>query len=132
MIRKSLNPPCAYPHEAWIGWDESGAIGAVVVLQEMDGPPQVDLDVVAVHLRFRRRGGGWAREAVRHALDTVTTTAHAAGVDVVEFGAWVHEDNRAAQKLLESFGLDQTAQRDDGYQRWARDVIVGGGMFDVI
>jgi len=130
LIRKRLNPPCAPPHEAWIGWSDDGTVGAVVVLNELDGHHQVDLDVVAVHVRYRGRSGGWAQEAVRHALDVVTTNAHEAGLEAVEFGAWVHEDNRSAQRLLRSFGLGQTEQRKDDYQRYAADLIVSGGLLD--
>lgn len=109
-----------------VGRDRHG-IGAVAFWEELDGPAQVEFRVGAVASRYRNRGGGWADEMFTKVLDEVTTKAMEHGVHVVELVTWVHEDNRASQRMCGRFNLRQVQQRDDGYQRWGALFVVREG-----
>lgn len=120
-----MKPPYPPPMYLLLGRDAEG-IGAVVFYEELDGPSQVEVWIGAVALRYRRRGGGWADEMMSMVLDSITSRALETGVDIVEVGTMIDEGNRASQAMCRRFGLRQVAQREDGMQRWAAYLMVGG------
>jgi hypothetical protein len=124
-----MHPPCQPPNFSLVGRDSDG-IGAVVFYEELDGPAQIEVHLVAVATRYRRRGGGWADETMSVLFDTLTDRALELGVHQIAVLTWIDEGNRASQALCRRFGLRQTGVSDSTLQRWAGTILVGGASAD--
>lgn len=126
-IRK-CNPPCQPPHYALLGRDDDG-IGAFVFWEEADGPAAVEIRTLAVALRLRGKGGGWADEMMRVLFDTLTARAYEQGVDVIALRTWIHERNHGSQRLFRRYKLVHTGvcmKTDPALQQWVGHILVAG------
>lgn len=132
MIRQDLKP-ARVPHQTTLlGWVDETTLGGVVSYRSIGSQQKFHIDVIAVALGLRGRGGAWAREALKTGLDYITADVDAHGYHAAVVAATIHEDNRPSQRLFAQERFEVTEQELDRYQTWALDLIVGGGMFDDI
>lgn len=123
---RTLEPPYRDSVFMLVGCDSDG-IGAVIICEELDGPAQVEMCYGAVARRLRGKGGGYADEMIRHALDEITARAIEAETYTVEVTAQIHERNGPAQRMArESAGMRHTGQMadDSPYQVWSRVLVL--------
>ena len=130
LIRQDLKPARVPHRTTLLGWTRDEQLGGVVSYLAVGSEQKFKIDVIAVALALRRRGGGWAREGLTTALDFITAEADQHGFHAALIAASVHEDNRPAQDLFEREGFRVTGEEPDGYQTWALELIVSGGIFD--
>ncbi|QSR27097.1 hypothetical protein CFH99_15835 [Nocardioides aromaticivorans] len=129
-IRAHVKPPCRRPNHCLVGWDGDN-LAAVVFYEELDGPAQIEVHVVAVSMAYRRRGGGWADELLRMTLDDITATAIEQGVDITSIVAWIDEGNRPSQDLFRRTGFRQVGVLEGStLQRWALTLQIRGVEID--
>lgn len=129
MIRERLKPAGTHHRTVLLGWDGHSELGGVSSYRSL-GSARYALDVVAVALRYRHRGGGWALEAMSNTLDYLTADADADGYSLMQVGAKIHEKNRPSQRLFERQGFEQTDEEPDGYQVWSASFMIEGAKFD--
>lgn len=123
LIRHSLAPVGDPDRTVLLGLDAAGKLGALTTYRSL-GEAQFELDIVAVALAYRHRGGGWASEALRTTLDYMTADADGLGYDSIDVAARIHEDNRPSQRLFISEEFDQTDVLPDGYQVWSGEIRI--------
>jgi RimJ/RimL family protein N-acetyltransferase len=123
LIRTQLNCVGDPSRTVLLGRSEDGALGGVTSYRRLSSSQYV-VEVVAVAVRHRHKGGGVAREALATTLDYLTADAVADGYSMVTVSAKVHEKNRPSQFLLTHEGFAQTGDDGDGYQVWAMDLLL--------
>jgi RimJ/RimL family protein N-acetyltransferase len=107
-------------HWARLGFDEEG-LAAVTVVQELDGPAEVEWQFGAVALRLRHKGGGYADELCRETFDELTVRAIEAGLNAVKITALVYEENRPSQAMCRRHGFVHVSNTaSPGVQVWHR------------
>lgn len=106
-----------------VGYDDVG-LAAVSVYREEDGPRVVELSLMALALRLRRKGGGYADEMCRVTLDALTARAVDKGVPEVRVLGYVFEDNHPSQEMCRRHGLRHTDMAGEGVQVWSRRIPV--------
>lgn len=122
---RQLKPPFDGPEYLLLGEDDEG-LAAVSMFRETNGPSQVLLMCLAVALRLRFRGGGFADELAVRTMDEITEHAVAQDVAAVDLNALVDEGNRHSQSLCRRMGLAHTSMWDDQLQVWSAMVLMPG------
>lgn len=122
IIRASMSPVGGSGRTNLLGWDRDRLVGVVSYREDTTGGYTVD--VLAVARDYRRRGGGWATEALTTALDLMMGDAAERGLSVITVAAIIDERNKSAQHLAQSHRFTHTDQREDGYQVWAAEFSV--------
>lgn len=123
-IRKRLAPVGDHNRTVLLGHDTQGL--AAVSTYRTFNTATFQIDILAVELRCRDRGGGWAIEALATTLDYISADAVADGYDGAVVTASIHEANRPSQRLFESQRFEQTDVLPDGYQVWTAEFPVTG------
>lgn len=118
MIRslaKKIPPPTEC--RTWVGLDSDG-VAAVSSYTQDDGPGVVHLDVMGVAVRCRHRGGAFAREMMRFALQQIEAEAVECHQLEMVVSAEVHKDNVPSLHLVHDFGFQFDEQAETGAQTW--------------
>lgn len=99
--------------------EDARGLAAASCYEEVDGPTQVDLLVMAIALRLRRRGGGYADEMMDDTLDAITGRAIATETPEVLVTARVWEENAPSQAMCRRAGLRHTGMAAPRVQQWS-------------
>ncbi|MCZ2857827.1 hypothetical protein [Blastococcus sp. VKM Ac-2987] len=120
---RALAPEFSAGRYVRLGYDSEG-LGAVSVVQELDGPAEVEWEFGAVALRLRGKGGGYADEMCRDVFDQLTARAIEAGISNVKIIGYVYEENHASQKMNRRHGMRHVSNGGPGVQVWQRNLPV--------
>jgi hypothetical protein len=123
-----LTPPISPDQLLLLGEDDDG-LGAVGLLADQDGSPEITkLVAIAVSTKHRRKGGHHADEAIEVMLqsvaDRLTKTAIRSGVAVAE----IHPDNHASKNLSLRHGLEYIGISPGGLELWGIAVELDDSM----
>ena len=88
------------------------------------------IDAIAVAMRYRHKGGGWAHEALSTTLGYITADADENNYLHVKVAAHIHEDNRPSQMLFEKERFAHTDMYDDVHQVWSVELDIAGADLD--
>lgn len=113
LTNRGMNPSAAL----LTGWSGE-SLAAVSVFQEVDGPAQVDIELMAISLEHRHRG--FAREMCNRTLEEIEDRALAADVTETLVNGYVWHQNIDSQRMCLANGGSLTETYDDGRQRWSR------------
>lgn len=115
---RSLEPFYKPPWFLLVGV-QGGEIVAAAYYEELDGPGQVHVNLLAVAKKHRRAGGTVARELGQELQGRLIDRALQAEVDEILLTAFVHPENAASRRLCEEAGLAVTATTPDGFLVYA-------------
>lgn len=116
---RDLRPPFGvHGRTLRLGYDQQG-LAAVCHVEQVDGPGQVELALIAVERRLRGTGHLFADETVAEALDDITGRAIEAGVDEVLVQAYVWHQNVPSQALCARQGMARTGDTGEGVEVWS-------------
>lgn len=104
------------------GWDDRDDLTAVSVFLELDGPAQVDLELLAIGRESRQRG--LAAEAFSRTFQEIEDRAVSVGITETFVNGYVWHENLYSQKACQRAGL-VLADTLKGRQRWSRNLIHG-------
>jgi RimJ/RimL family protein N-acetyltransferase len=94
--------------------------------EELDGPREVFVKLVAVSKDLRRQGGGYADEMFAQTLDAITARALDYKVEVTEvlISGLIEPANRPSQAMAKRAGFQHRGILDN-LQLWERNLPVG-------
>jgi hypothetical protein len=119
---RQLRPRYAPPMYLLLGFDSLGLAG-VSFYEELDGPSDVFIKAMAIHLRLRHKGGGYADEMFEQTFDAITARAIDTSTPTVQVSARVDERNHPSQQMNRRAGLRHRAMVSEGLQNWSRDFV---------
>lgn len=129
MIRQTLKPARVPGQTTLLGWTRGHTLGGVVSYRVIGTEQSFQIDIIAVELQYRRRGGLWAREALETALDFIAADADGNGYHAPRVAASIHQDNGPSQRLFDQAGFEHASVQPDGYETWSTTLDIAGGLF---
>lgn len=115
---RSLRPPLSPDQSLLVGEDTEGVASVCLLAQQAD-LQLIKIQVLAVAVRHRGKGGTYSDEAMDVALETAVERGRKTGLDAVTVIGLVHDRNRAAQRLNERAGFACQGTTPEGLEIWA-------------
>jgi hypothetical protein len=119
---RTLQPKYAPPVYLLLGFDSLGLAG-VSFYEELDGPSDVFLRSMAIHMRLRHKGGGYADEMFEQTFDAISTRAIETATPAVQISGRVEEQNHPSQEMCRRAGLRHRGMVSESLQNWSRDFV---------
>ena len=120
---RSMKPPAPPGQMMLLGKDDLG-LGAVAWTENVDGPTDVFIRVMALASRARNLGAGHADEMFEEMKDRLADRVEIAGADHLILTAKVDPRNEASRHLGERSGASVFAV-DDPFEMWVLPIIIG-------